>query len=195
MRFKLIGTPEKRFLARFKKGIETECWEWIHTKQKTGYGVFKWNYKTFLAHRFSYENYVGSIPNKLVIDHLCRNRSCVNPNHLEPVTIYENLRRGKILVDPLFGTRIKNGLTRRRPRQSKLPIRTHTNKTQCINGHEKTPDNVTSTKWSGGTYNRCKTCHDLQRKKWRENNRWYQNFYYQRYRKYTRLLTRNGTKE
>jgi hypothetical protein len=48
------------------------------------------------AHRFAYLEFVGPIPDGLVLDHLCRNKKCVNPDHLEPVTNAENLRRGRV---------------------------------------------------------------------------------------------------
>lgn len=70
------------------------CWLWIGTENSAGYGMFCFNYKKLLAHRVSYEIYKGKIPDGLVIDHLCRNTYCVNPNHLEPVTSGENTKRG-----------------------------------------------------------------------------------------------------
>jgi hypothetical protein len=72
-----------------------ECWEWDSKKNNRGYGVF-WNgTKGVLAHRFAYEMWVGPIPAGLQLDHLCRNRGCVRPDHLEPVTNQENGLRGQ----------------------------------------------------------------------------------------------------
>jgi hypothetical protein len=73
---------------------DTGCWEWIGTCQSNGYGAFAVAGKTLRAHRWAYEHFVGPIPVGLTIDHLCRNRTCVNPEHMEPVTSAENTRRG-----------------------------------------------------------------------------------------------------
>lgn len=71
------------------------CWQWTAGAISTGYGLFhQANRKAVLAHRYSYEQLVGPIPDGLVIDHLCRNRRCVNPAHLEAVTTGVNTRRG-----------------------------------------------------------------------------------------------------
>ncbi len=72
----------------------TGCWNWKHSLQASGYGQINIGGKPVTAHRAVYEKYRGEIPHGLHIDHLCRNRKCVNPEHLEPVTQRENLRRG-----------------------------------------------------------------------------------------------------
>lgn len=66
------------------------CWEWQGYRLDTGYGFFR----SKLVHRQVYERIVGEIPERHVIDHLCRNPSCVNPKHLEAVTSAVNNRRG-----------------------------------------------------------------------------------------------------
>lgn len=71
----------------------TQCWNWP-SAGKRGYATVRVDRKPYLVHRLSYEAYIGRIPEGLEIDHLCRNRRCCNPDHLEPVTRAENVRRG-----------------------------------------------------------------------------------------------------
>jgi len=80
-----------RFLAKVE--ITSSCWNWKGVKEK-GYGRFYINGKRFRAHRISYELFNGPLIKGLCIDHLCRNHSCVNPNHLEQVSLKENILRG-----------------------------------------------------------------------------------------------------
>lgn len=72
----------------------TGCWNWQRYKDDKGYGVIKRKGENYQAHRYFYEKHKGMIPEELQLDHLCRNTSCVNPDHLEPVTGVENTRRG-----------------------------------------------------------------------------------------------------
>lgn len=92
----------------------SECVRWGGKYFPNGYG--RVGYK--MAHRIVYEQEVGAIPDGLQIDHLCRNRWCVNVEHLEPVTIAENVLRGE-------------GITAINAR-----------KTHCIHGHEFTEKNT-----------------------------------------------------
>jgi hypothetical protein len=71
------------------------CMLWVSSRAKQGYGVLRWNGRTKNAHRLAYELAKGPVPSGLELDHLCRNRACINPDHLEPVTHKENMRRGK----------------------------------------------------------------------------------------------------
>lgn len=83
-----LGGPE--YLADSVTG----CWVWQHYKDRKGYGVIKRNGRNRQAHCHFYELLRGKIPEGMQLDHLCRNTSCVNPDHLEIVTNAENTRRG-----------------------------------------------------------------------------------------------------
>lgn len=72
------------------------CFNWTGNHTTKGYGTFWLDKKRVYAHRWAYEDCIGPIPKGLQLDHLCRNRRCCNPEHLEPVTREENLARGKV---------------------------------------------------------------------------------------------------
>src|SRR4051812_48054279 len=72
-----------------------ECWIWPNHTDEYGYGRVRWGGRFAKPHRVAYELFVGPIPEGLEIDHVCRNPSCVNPRHLEPVTHVENMRRAR----------------------------------------------------------------------------------------------------
>lgn len=83
-----------RFRALLDVNNVTGCHTWVGHRDKKGYGKFMLRGKCKRAHRVAYEHYCGRIPDGLMLDHLCRNPSCCNPDHLEAVTNGENVRRG-----------------------------------------------------------------------------------------------------
>lgn len=88
-------TDAERAAAFWDKVCKTDsCWEWMACRFPLGYGLAWWDGRNRLAHVVSYELSFGPVPEGLELDHLCRNRSCVRPDHLEPVTHKTNVRRG-----------------------------------------------------------------------------------------------------
>jgi HNH endonuclease len=102
----------KWFLERVEIGVPSDhapwlgpCHEWLWTKTKKGYAVAKWRKGgTTTAHRFAWLVLIGPIPPGYVVDHLCRNRGCVNVGHLEPVPPRVNSQRG-VRDNPYWGPR------------------------------------------------------------------------------------------
>ena len=84
-----IPSGTDRFWSKVSKS--SSCWEWNSTINDRGYGVYRLDGRMVRAHRLAYEMRVGSIPEGLVLDHTCHNRSCVNPDHLRPVTNKQNI--------------------------------------------------------------------------------------------------------
>lgn len=89
-----MKSVQERFESKYIPEPNTGCWLWIGSSARGGYGAFLKNSHQCYAHRVSYELYRGPIPLGLSLDHLCREPSCVNPNHLEAVTHRENMLRG-----------------------------------------------------------------------------------------------------
>lgn len=113
------------------------CWNWVGAKSSSGYGNVRINNIQYRAHRVSYIDKFGPIPDNLVIDHLCKNKACVNPDHLEAVS-------QKINVQRYF---------------SDIP-----KENKCHRGHEITDDNSYFWKVSGKTFRGCKPCALLRSK-------------------------------
>lgn len=112
---------------------ENGCWEWVASKTHGGYGHFAIGSRFLMAHRFVYESEKGIIPPGLELDHLCRNPSCVRPDHLEAVT-------------PRVNTLRSNSLPAQRAR------RTH-----CPKNHPLTPDNLVASQLRRG-HRKCRIC-------------------------------------
>lgn len=107
-----------------------------------------------MAHRYVYESIRGPIPEGLVLDHLCRNTSCVNPDHLEPVTYGENFRRGAGTGMALWDGR--------------MPVNPKSLQTHCIHGHEFTTEN---TYWRTRTNRKCRQCANSAARRYRARKR------------------------
>ena len=163
------GTPRqpRSIWFRFNEKLGTgpgECWSWraSHFK-KTGYALFtikcpdgKW--RPTVAHRIAYELYIGEIPEGLDLDHLCGNRGCVNPWHLEPVTRAVNLARGM------------------------SPAAVAVRENRCAAGHEYTLEN-TYRKPSSPGKRECRECNrirDRGRNRDGQRREHYQRMYQQR---------------
>lgn len=83
-----------RFSGSYSEDSATGCWVWHGSKTEDGYGRFYAHHIRRKAHIWAYEHYVGLVTKGKELDHLCRNRLCVRPDHLEPVTHRENVLRG-----------------------------------------------------------------------------------------------------
>lgn len=133
-------------LDRFVKKVSFDgCWNWKASKDNDGYGNFWFKSKIYLAHRASYEMFVGSIQDGMTLDHICRNRSCVNPNHLRQMSLKENILCG----DGVCAKKLKQ--------------------THCVRGHELSGYNLMNRVRNGNVNRSCRICKN-ERKREREKN-------------------------
>jgi hypothetical protein len=137
-------TPEERFWARVVK--TDSCWLWRGSLTH-GYGIFHIDGEQHRAHRWSYERFVGPIPDGLELDHLCRTKACVNPEHLQPVDGRENTIRGNSFAA------------------------TNARRTHCPQGHALEGDNVLWVKRAKGVARRCRACYQEEARRQEERVR------------------------
>jgi hypothetical protein len=125
------------------QSVETTagCWEWQGSRTPKGYGRVHARGKLLYVHRVAYEALIAEIPEGLQLDHLCRNRACVNPWHLEPVTNRVNTSRGRA------GTRLASE---------------NSGKTHCPQGHPYSGDNL---RIGPHGWRYCRTCRREQKRK------------------------------
>jgi len=128
---------DEKTQQRFWKHVsKTEgCWQWLGWTTR-GHGRFKIGLQRYAAHRLAYTWAKGKIPNGLTLDHKCRNRGCVKPDHLEPVTVVENVLRGE-----------------------SVPAK-NARKTTCVRGHALKGHNASYREYAGRTERRCRICYN-----------------------------------
>ena len=133
MRRKLYGATTRERLEYHREVDENGCWVWPGAKQPNGYGRITVGGRARFVHRVAYVEFVGPIPDGLVVDHVCRNRACFNPEHLRCCTQGENT------LAPW----------------SQSPAALCARQTACKRGHDFTPEN---TRITGNGKRQCKTC-------------------------------------
>ena len=134
-----------RFWSKVDVGRRDQCWEWRKYKNPDGYGLFRVGGSMRGAHRIAYMISGKVIPDGMVIDHLCRNRCCVNPKHLRAVPSYENTMAVGSLA----------------------PAKRQAEQTHCFRGHEYTEENTYHT----GGKRECRFCRRDRMTAWRQRKR------------------------
>jgi hypothetical protein len=157
---------EKLSYRFWDKVLKTDkCWLWTAGISSNGYGSAWFRGRHYRAHRLAYVEAKGTIPEGLELDHLCRNRLCVNPDHMEPVTHRENILRGESFI-------AKNAKRQR-------CIRGHKFSKRIVKGQEKRVclicDNVFKKAWAEANPEKI----NESRKKWDDANCGYKKKYYE----------------
>lgn len=178
-----MGSDLDRFLS--KVDVTESCWIWRGSVDRDGYGVgFSSKLCSQRAHRAAYELIVGKIPDGLTLDHLCRNRLCVRPEHLEPVSFAVNQRRAKRLQTeckrghPLPPVKrdtesfkrecLECGALRARRYRRERGLRGRHPKTHCPHGHELVGENLYINPAGARA---CRACRAIRSREFRERNR------------------------
>ena len=133
----------ERFWSKVDKS--GECWLWTASKDRNGYGHFAVNNTPLLAHRLAYQELIGPIPTEQELDHLCRNPSCVNSEHLRAISHRENILCGN--TQPALNAR----------------------KTRCIHGHAFDQKNTYRRR---GGKRMCRECGRQRKREYRRRLLW-----------------------
>lgn len=139
---KRIRSPLRRFHSRVSY-LPNGCMQWSSVRQSDGYGTWTVGTKCHVPHRWLYEQTIGPVPKGWTLDHVCRNRGCVNvfDGHIEAVPHKENIRRAVNHSSQLNAA-----------------------KTHCPRGHEYTPENTWARpKPNGSPSRKCKLCNKLRK--------------------------------
>lgn len=161
-----MTSTEERFFAKVDKNAPNGCWLWTASRFAAGYGQFRYSpQKNGRAHSWSYEHFKGPIPEGLQIDHLCKNKLCVNPDHLEAVTAMVNVHR------------------------SNNACAVNARKTHCPQGHAYSLEN-TYVDPAGRRI--CRACSTAAKRAWAEANREKLRAYHREWKRRSRERARSA---
>ena len=138
------GTLAERLEQRVEPEPNSGCWLWMGPVNSSGYGTISYNGKIMGVHRAAYLDRYELIPDGMTLDHLCRVRRCVNPNHLQPATLKENVLRGL------------------------SPAAMQAKRTHCIRGHALLADNL---RIDDAGARQCRICDNIRARERRRRKR------------------------